>query len=403
MIEINNFMLEKIIPHIKNKEKVKKCLFIRPFMQKRGHIINCEGMYAFNQFLEEGYVGVSPINPRRFTSGGRSWAVRTNWDIIADLKRVKPGDLIFLHVTAESEGEIKGVFEATSHFMESPETPEIYKSANLRYYPPEPCWRDCPEEEFGKPDYFWQAGIKELEGYYFKDGFNSTEVFRLAKEGRIWTVPVRWKYADMAKTVRPLLGSEAKELKKLLVRNNLGEPLETSISPKNLSNFSEIRLLLTPYNGQLYDEKILEAWILDNLTQNGNNKTEYNMVTDIFGKLNVFGNTIQAFYLDFMDIFGYIEDKEEFKYGFKVAELKKGEPEEFPLTIKQLTKYMDWVTTELAGGDAFKVEGIIIAKDFSQEYIDYIQQRNSIEYGNKINLVKYDLSDGKITLEKVVG
>ncbi len=215
----------------------------------------------------------------------------------------------------------------------------------------------------------YQDKVKLAVFFFAEKSFNSVEVFRLKRDRKIWTIPERWKYGDMAKTVRPILGNEIDNLRELLIRNNLGKFLNNTINPKNLNGFNEIRLLLTSSTGELYTEKILEAWLLENLTNNGNNVTSYQEVTKLFGNLNIFGNTIQAFYLDFIDIFGYIKDKNGYEYGFKVIELKKGEPNTYPQTIIQLTKYMDWITTELAGGDALKVEGIIVANNFGDDYI----------------------------------
>jgi len=151
---------------------------------------------------------------------------------------------------------------------------------------------------------------------YFEEGFNANEVFKLKDLCKgIWTIPERWKYEDKAKTVRPLTPEEGKILIELLRRANPDEssnPL--NIKPKNLNSFRQIELPLKPdKNGYIRHEKLLEAWIVAN-AYNPEDMDAYNNIKRVFGNFDFIANTIRAYHIKFMDIFGYAEKKKEGKY-----------------------------------------------------------------------------------------
>ena len=108
----------------------------------KAHIITCDSRERLQEFVDNGYAGVRPIPPKTLSKRGLSRKLSTNWDVIADLKRVKAGDLIFLHV----EKGLYGLFRATSCFKEERDMPDVYKSKNLNldywtknrdYWPPD--------------------------------------------------------------------------------------------------------------------------------------------------------------------------------------------------------------------------------------------------------------------------
>ena len=94
----------------------------------KGHLINCLDVDAFNGFDSQRYVGLGPFKPfsdntqRQF--GAR---LRILWDVIADLKRVRPGDICFLH----TRGLIYGPYIFRTGFRESQTLPPLLQSENI--------------------------------------------------------------------------------------------------------------------------------------------------------------------------------------------------------------------------------------------------------------------------------
>lgn len=147
------------------------------------HIITVESLGMFKKFKAQGYLGVSPRppgDPKKPIL--RASAVGTNWDIIADLKRVKPGDTIFVHVKGH---HVFGVYEASTHFMEDPQTMRPYRSPDLK----KEVWEKY--EKFPEPSYYWQVGIRPKNGNQFDKGFHPNEVFKLKAAGKIISIPER--------------------------------------------------------------------------------------------------------------------------------------------------------------------------------------------------------------------
>ncbi|MBI2664122.1 hypothetical protein HYX10_02135 [Candidatus Woesearchaeota archaeon] len=354
----------------------------------RAHIINCSEE-ILNSFLNEGFIAVGVATPKENTSGSKRAALFANYSMIADMKAVKRGDIIFIHVGQK----IHGIFEAATEFLENPDCSRFYKSENLKYA----LWennRTFPAEHFVR-----QIAIKPHKDLCFEKGFDSEEVFKLKSAGKVWTVPDRWKYTDASRTVRPLTPIEANELKTILLRENVEGNLRT-FSPKDLSGFNKLSLMLEPQDsGKLANEKILESWILDNLTLNGDNQSEYENITRTIGRCDYFGNNIPAFYLNFIDIFGYVEKDEEI-LKYKVIELKRDGLTDSNWNsdkneLKQLINYLDWVVKIKAKGDSKKVEGVLVAKRFSDKYKHYVKERSKVESGNRIRLVAYDVEENR--------
>lgn len=192
----------------------------------------------------------------------------------------------------------------------------------------------------------------------------------------------------------------------MLKRENVGLP-NRIVNPKNLNRFNTIRLYLQPdTNGYVKDEKILEAWILENLTNNRNNLRHHRNIVNNFGNLSFFGNNMPASYLLFMDIFSYIEIQSEIS-RLRVIELKSSALDQNSWSAKknelmQLLSYLDWSVTKLANGDSQKVDGILVAYDFDDTYIDYVEKHNKIEKGRRISLLNYRILNNTITFRKVV-
>lgn len=352
----------------------------------RAHIINCSSE-VFEEFVSNGYIGVGIVTPVDQTRRSKMSALQTSYSMIADMKSIREGDFVFIH----SDQKIYGVFEAATEFLEQPDIPDHYKSDNLKIEE----W----ERASSFPDFPFcrQIAIKPHGNLCFVNGFDSTEVFKLKGEGKIWTIPDRWRYTDTNRAVRPLTMQEAKCLIEILMRENSDSEDRRAFNPKALSSFNKIFLVLEPLSGhrELRGEKILESWILDNATERQGNALEHRNVVDSIGKMTYYGNNIPAFYLNFIDIFSYYQQDDKVS-KFRVIELKKGNLtdasyESEKNELRQLIDYLDWVVKTKAGGDTKKVEGILVARRFSDKYKNYVRERDKIESGNRIKLIEYAL------------
>jgi hypothetical protein len=359
------------------------------------HIISVDDKETYEQFLDKGYIGVrfprkyyNNIKKGTMSSKKISYFLATVYDIFADLKRVKKNDEIFIHVKGEQK--IFGVFRAASLFMENPNIPEIFRSRNLL----KERLVNCKLPSLSPADFLWQVSIQSDEKLYFREGFDANEIFKIRELTRkVWTVPERWIYEDKPKTVRPLLPEEAVELYKLLWKYNPKGPSETSqIKPKKLNGFRRIGLPLIPIKGYARDEKLIEAWIMENAIDPEDVEAHRN-VKEILGDFDFIANTIRSVYIKFMDVFGYIQEKDIKVY--KIIEIKTREASMEHLD--QLLGYMDWIATFLCGGTLSRVRGFLIAKEFLPDVFEHL--RNKPEYRDLVKLAKYSLYDGQLYLK----
>jgi hypothetical protein len=279
----------------------------------------------------------------------------------ADMKTVFPGNMIFVHA-----GEyIYGVFKAESTFKEDPNVNPQFLSANIHYRPkpnnPTSGWQTLVNKPLQNiqipPSDYRQLSISNYvengKNLCFEKGFLANEVFNLKRKGKIWSIPERWKYPDEARTIRPIMLTEARELIKLLEReNNSGNTL--TIQPKDLSSFLDIQLILDPRI--VKDENIIEAGLCENL--------ETPQLRKIFGNFTCYGNNVQIGYLQGIDIFGYVEGVSGI-VKYKVIEIKKDSLtfKKNSDVIKQTLGYMDWAIEFLGNGDPNMVDGYILLQD----------------------------------------
>jgi len=344
------------------------------------HIINCDEAAFFDLFLREGYLGVSLVIGST-TPQGLSRACRTSYSMYADMKTIRVGDIIFVHAGQK----IYGAFQATTEFLENPEVPPYFLSKNIHYRPdpcrPESGWRGniTNPVDLG---YYRRMGLAAFQdengrSFCFERGVDSNEVFELKSKGRLWSIPERWKYGDASRTVRPLMENEARELLKVLDRENADSTNRRTIRGADLRTYAPIQFVLNP--DIVTDEKIIEGWILQNIGR-------HDLLDEALGPLTSFGNNMPAGYLKFMDIFGYQELPSGLR-KYKVIEVKKDDCI-FPDNINQVLGYSDWVVRNIAGGDYRLVESIVIARGFSEESIKFAQNSNTMS--RQMRLIKFD-------------
>lgn len=352
------------------------------------HIINCDETEFFDSFFPKGYLGVS-IWIKKTTPQALSITCRTSYSMCADMKTIHVGDIIFVHAGQK----IYGAFKAVTEFVESPKTPQHFLSKNVHYQ----RWRNNRSIRPNTGGYYRRIAITHFVdeqgiNLCFKKGINSMEVFELKLKKKIWSIPERWKYADKARTVRPLMENEALELIKVIDRENADEPNRLCVKPAKLTKHRPIKFILDP--NVVTNEKIIEGWILENIGR-------YPDLDKALGPFTSFGSNMPAGYLKFMDIFGY----QQLSLGarkYKVIEVKKDDCS-FPNDVNQVIGYTDWVIENIAEGNYKTVESIIIAKNFSDDCINFANNFNAM--ARKIRLVKFDYDPpayNKLIITKVV-
>lgn len=344
------------------------------------HIINCKKENDFfNSFLPGGYLGVEIVitgtSPQKLSN-----ACRTSYSMYADMKTIRPGDIIFVHTGQR----IYGAFKAVTEFREDPSISQLFLSKNIHYRPkPNNASRGWKNNITTIPEigHYRRMAIKHFtdeqgRNLCFENGADANEIFDLKMRSKIWSIPERWKYTDASRTVCPLMENEAFELLKIIDRENADKSTRMSVKPASLTNYIPIQFILDPE--VVINEKIIEGWILENIGRNSN-------LDNALGPLTSFGNNMPAGYLKFMDIFGYQELITSIK-KYKVIEVKKNDCV-FPDDINQLFGYIDWVVENIAEGDYKVVEGVIIAKGFNNNCIAFINNFNA--RSRKIRLIEF--------------
>lgn len=365
----------------------------------RAHLITCQSFDDYETFLSGGYAGLYPIRvdvTEGITERKLAAKIGTNWDIIADLKRVKIDDLIYLHVIAD---KIYGPFLATSCFLESPLMPNPFRSSNLRI----DYWRNYYVEPTYLEPHPWRVAIKSIDQVTHRNGFNSMELFKLKTIGSIHSIPERFFYHDKPKIVKPLLNHESEIIFNILEGVQAGQCI--SVLNNSLDGYLPIKLDLNSYYGEVYREKILEGWLMENVTFNGDNQSENENVISIFGNVNYFANSIYTYYTNFMDVLFYNESSsidseycsECRKYTSKnkkdiaVIELKKGTVNS--TTIQQLREYGDWTLKALANSNMDNMKLYAIGAEFEK----------NLGLINDVKLIRYTIHNEEpfLRLERI--
>jgi hypothetical protein len=185
---------------------------------------------------------------------------------------------------------------------------------------------------------------------------------------------------------------EAFELLRVLDRINSDNPNRRTVEPANLTEYFPIQPTLNP--NVVTNEKIVEGWILGNIGRHPD-------LDNALGAFSSFGNNMPAGYLRFMDIFGYQELSTGIK-KYKVVEVKKDNCV-FPDEINQLLGYTDWVVENIANGDYKLVESTIIARDFDDNCVDFVENFNATTRNVRLVKFGYDFPEyGQLTITRVV-
>lgn len=360
---------------------------------RKGHLITCLNLSEIRRFENTGYVGLGPFYAQSASSdriiGAR---LRILWDVIADLKRVQPNDICFLH----SEGQIFGPYIFTSTFRESRDLPEILCSSNLTY----PNWT-ANKQEFSDlviEEYGYVASISKAVGCN-SDGANLMNLFLNQSKGIFNGIPPRFMYGDTKKIVKPLLAHEIAQLLSIVQFN--GDWQYASRTDYSTNDLAEISLDLSDHDGHLYCEKLLEGWFMENMSGSA---SQYENLVSLVGNFDYYANSIYTYYTNFLDVIAYnIQDDYELKTctscnnvirdfanDIRVIELKRDTVRDVSDVLNQIKNYMKWAKAVLNPNT--QVSGYVVAAGFNRVPANE----------DNISFLEYTVNDHGLTLAEVI-
>ena len=297
--------------------------------------------------------------------GGISHSLeRINSEIIAGFEGIRPGDLIFFYVRNIG---IYGLWKATSRpFLD--EKRNVWERKD-QLYP----YRVC-----------FEPSIR-----YFPKPIVLSDILDLRDKGKIWTFDLG---TMTKKSHQPITTEEGKELIRLLLRNNpIFYPLTQISEPFSATQNALPLKFETDRKGQIKIEGYLNAWFMRSFAQG--------KLKNIIGEYYDFLNHVPTSFNTVMDIFlTHVTsvDGVDVLHKFTCIELKTGTCTED--NLNQIIKYENWLVRKLAGGDTEMVQSMLVAFDFQDKVLEYVQKRKLIEE-KTVRLLKYRVAKERDDIE----
>ena len=220
-------------------------------MVRHYHIITCDSLEAMKSFINSGLVGIRPVLTKRNLQRQVRDTVRMNWDILADIARVKKGDYVLLH----SGGVIKGVFEVVDDPFVVQALSHLFNGPNINTETWFNNWADITRQVTSRNP-IWMIPIEPHDELYFKE-MPMDVVFNCIAKGKITSLPQRLRYEDKNKTTKGLTSSDFEVILELLY--NYSSKDNYSTQSGNFSNMIPITFDYLTNDGY---EKNLEALII---------------------------------------------------------------------------------------------------------------------------------------------
>jgi len=217
-------------------------------MPRHCHIITVKPREELFSSENKGIVSVYPHITKNIGT-----TIRMNWDILADIARVKKDDYIFLH----SEGLIKGVYKV----IDNPFILNKYKSF---LNGPNIVIKKWEKEEskikkyLKNSDVCWMIPFIPVKGLLFNP-MKMEYIFESMARGEIKSLPPRLRYEDKNKTVKGLIENDFNIIVELLY--NFSQPA----SAKLIKHYYPMKKIYIQFDYFTEDgyEKNLEAIIID--------------------------------------------------------------------------------------------------------------------------------------------
>lgn len=278
---------------------------------------------------------------------------RINAEIIASFEAIKPGDFIFFYV--KNVG-VYGLWKATCRpFFDDY---DIWGEADQKF-----PYRVC-----------FEPSIR-----HFSRPIALSDILDLRDKGRIWTFDLG---AMIKKNHNPITTDEGKELIRLLLRNNpIFRPVSPIPNPYTAGNVALPINLESDNKGRIRYEGSLNAWITRGFAKG--------MYKETIGEYRDFLNFVPTSFNKVMDNFlTHVTEVDgiDVLHKFTCIELKTGSCTEDDLN--QIIKYENWLIRKLASGDSEMVQSILVAFDFQEKVLEYVQKRKLIEE-KSVRLLNY--------------
>ena len=322
-----------------------------------GNHIFLSGQENFKICRERGVYGGISHGPER------AKYQQTNSEIIAGFEGIKVGDFVFFYV------KNVGFYG-------------LWKTTVRPFFDETRIW-DNPEQVYPYRVCF-EPAIRN-----FPQPVALNDILDLRDKGRIWTFDLG---TFNKKSHHPITSDEGKELIRLLLRNN---PVYFPVNPMpNPYLPREVPLPLkldTDNKGQIEFEGYLNAWFMRSFA--------LGKLRDIIGEYHDFLNHVPTSFNTVMDIFLThitVVDSVEILHKFTCMELKTKMAYEEDLN--QVIKYENWLTRKLANGDSEMVQSIVVAFEFEDKVLDYVNKRRGIEE-KTVRLLKYRVTPSKNDIE----
>jgi hypothetical protein len=119
----------------------------------------------------------------------------------------------------------------------------------------------------------------------------------------------------------------------------------------------------------------------------------------IFGDYREFLNLVPTSFNKVMDVFlthVATVDSIDVLYKYSCIELKTDRAAEKDL--QQILRYEEWLARKLANGDHEMVQSILVARRFSKDVVNYVDNRRRIEE-KTVRLITYCMSDNRQNVE----
>ncbi len=346
-------------------------------MTRQYHIITCDSYEVMTNFINSGLVGIRPVltksqNLQRQIAD----TVRMNWDILADIARVKKGDYVLLH----TGGIIAGIFEVIEDPLVDQNLSHLFDGPNINTGNWENNWNIVTSKIMSDNPVVWFIPIKPHDELYFKE-ISMDVIFDCIAKGKLTSLPQRLRYEDKNKTVKGLTSRDFEVILELFYNYS------NNINPPKISSSSNNMIPIT----------------FDYLTNDGYEKNlEALMVYRIrSGTLSISGvqfshsnvlNTVPLGYLKMADLLTWDEINGKIINPW-IWELKKEKIGWNTLKeeIKKLSKRASYLNTFFKPSqEFFKISGVIVALDFTEEAISKFQELvTPIGVLEELLLVKY--------------
>lgn len=285
---------------------------------------------------------------------------RNQAEVIAGIVSIQPNDLVFFYVKNQ------GIYG-------------VWKIVAEPYFDDAKVWSD--EHQL----FPYRFSFEPVVGH-FAMPVSLSDVLDLRDKGRIWTFDLN---PIQQKNQYKITGDEARELLRLLLRNN---PVRQSRSripdlyvPKKRGKIDVD--LASSQSGQVRYEGWLNAWFMRSLARGE--------LRELLGDYREFLNLVPTTFNKVMDIFlTHVAtlDSVDVLYKYTCIELKGDRATDKDLA--QILRYEDWLARKLAAGDKEMIQTVLVARRFSDAVTEYAKNRRRIEE-KTVRLVTYSVTEGK--------